>query len=81
MSNAIEFTQGGGLFVTGTLSADPNQLRNNFKFNTAQLDLKNLGNYNFPPIGQGWFDTIYLDDDLRCDVNSRKDILICTQAK
>ena len=71
--------------MTGTLSAksdvnstDLNRLRNYFQFNMATLDLTKWGKFSFPPVGQGWFDTIYLDEDLRCDINSRRDILICT---
>jgi len=45
------------------------------------LDLVRFGKYSFPPVGSGWFDTIYLDEELRCDVNSRNDILICTPFK
>ena len=94
LSNTIEFRNGGGLYVVGTLSIEntdatttistnksPNTsspVRNYFQFDTATLDLTLWGTYSFPPVGQGWFDTIYLDEDLRCDVNSRQDILICT---
>ena len=93
LSNSIEFRNGGGLFVTGMLSTSTtvdataavgniqNPLRNYFKFDTATLELQRIGKFSFPPVGSGWFDTIYLDDDLRCDVNSRKDILICTPLK
>ena len=52
-------------------------MRTNFKFKNASLDLGRWGEYNFPPVGEGWFDTIYLDEGLRIDTNSRDDILIC----
>ena len=54
-----------------------NIIRTQFKFNSAKLDLGKWGTYNFPPIGNGWFDTLYLDEELRIDLNSRNDILIC----
>lgn len=56
-------------------------LRTQFKFLNAKLDIGKWGVYNFPPVGEGWFDTIYLDEDLRIDTNSRDDILICRAGK
>jgi PAP_fibrillin len=86
ISNCIPFTfiNGGGLFVDGTLSPEEEEddddstlsgIRTNFQFTSATLDL-GLFKLNVPPIGQGWFDTVYLDDDFRIDRNSRNDILI-----
>eukprot|EP00977_Amphora_coffeiformis_P015641 scaffold4600_cov169-Amphora_coffeaeformis.AAC.3 len=83
LGNLIAFKRGGCLSVSGTLSAskDDSAVRTEFKFDTATLDLAKWGKYQFPPVGQGWFDTIYLDDGLRVDTNSRDDILICTPRK
>jgi hypothetical protein len=50
--------------------------RTNFKFQSATIDL-GWFKFSIPPIGEGWFDTVYLDEELRVDVNSRDDILIC----
>ena len=83
IDNIINFVKGGGFFVTGTLDIpDPQGMRTNFEFATAKLDISpwKLGTYEFPPVGAGWFDTLYLDDSLRVDINSRDDILICTSA-
>ena len=81
LGNEIAFARGGGLFVAGTLRVEePDSMRTYFKFDTATLDLGKWGTYSFPPVGEGWFDTVYLDDKLRIDLNSRNDILIC-QAK
>jgi len=77
LNNKIEFKRGGYLGVSG--SAIPSQdRRTDFQFQSATLDLAKWGSYKVPPVGQGWFDTVYLDDDIRVDCNSRKDILICT---
>ena len=86
--NVIPFRKGGSLSVVGSVdlpslsSADVEEcgdrIRTEFEFTSATLDLAKWGTYNFPPVGKGWFDTIYLDEDLRVDVNSRNDILICT---
>jgi hypothetical protein len=79
LGNLIAFRRGGGLSVQGNLSVpDVKGVRTNFQFDTATLDLGRWGNYQFPPVGQGWFDTVYLDETLRVDTNSRDDILICT---
>lgn len=89
LENWIPFVRGGGFGVTGSINPaaviDNNDdggntnssLRTEFKFQSAKLDLGKWGTYNFPPVGEGWFDTVYLDEELRIDLNSRNDILIC----
>ena len=62
--NYIPFVKGGGFEVTGQIGVDEEReglMRTAFKFKNANLDLGRWGEYNFPPIGEGWFDTIYLD--------------------
>jgi PAP_fibrillin len=82
LDNNIEFVRGGGFYVSGKLNIpDAQGVRTNFEFETAKLDLGKWGQFEFPPVGAGWFDTIYLDETLRVDVNSRDDILICTPSK
>lgn len=85
LENYIPFVKGGGFGVTGEIRpAEKNNdemLRTQFKFLNAKLDIGKWGVYNFPPVGEGWFDTIYLDEDLRIDTNSRDDILICRAGK
>lgn len=62
--------------MQGSILADETkEERTNFKFQSATLDL-GWFKFNIPPIGEGWFDTVYLDEDLRVDINSRDDILI-----
>jgi hypothetical protein len=81
LKNWIPFRAGGGFGVTGTIEPDQDvPQRTNFVFNSATLDI-GFFQLSIPPIGKGWFDTLYLDDDLRVDVNVRNDILICTPAK
>ena len=84
LGNLIEFKKGGGLSVSGKLSVaqggsngEPQQ-RTDFVFTEANLDLGRWGSFKIPPVGEGWFETLYLDDSLRVDINSRDDILICT---
>ncbi len=78
LSNSIPFVRGGSFNVTGRVTADDsNPVRTNFEFETAVLDVGRWGTYTLPPVGKGWFDTVYLDDTQRIDTNSRNDILIC----
>mmetsp|Transcript_27855 Transcript_27855/g.41872 ORF Transcript_27855/g.41872 Transcript_27855/m.41872 type:complete len:243 (+) Transcript_27855:320-1048(+) len=84
LENWIPFVRGGGFGVTGSIQpavdnsgGSSDGLRTEFKFESATLDIGKWGTYNFPPLGEGWFDTVYLDDELRIDLNSRNDILIC----
>lgn len=78
LENLIPFRRGGSFGVTGRLSPDPDGIRTDFEFESATLDLGKWGSLTLPPVGKGWFDTVFLDDDFRVDVNSRDDILICT---
>lgn len=36
-----------------------------FKFTGASLKLPWIPELSLPPVGQGWFDNVYLDDTLR----------------
>lgn len=78
LGNRIPFKNGGFLSVDGQLSKEEGGVRTSFKFSDATLDLGFLGPFSIPPVGEGWFDTVYLDAELRVDTNSRDDILICT---
>lgn len=79
LQNLIPFKRGGSFGVTGSLTIpDPDGIRTEFEFESATLDLAKWGKYTLPPVGKGWFDTVYLDDNFRVDTNSRDDILICT---
>ena len=78
LRNEIPFIKGGSFCVEGRLAIpDDGGVRTEFEFTTAILNLGAWGEYRLPPVGKGWFDTIYLDDSLRIDCNSRQDILIC----
>jgi hypothetical protein len=66
----IPFVGGSGVLgVMGRISVDEGMegsMRTTFKFERANLNLGRWGEYSFPPIGEGWFDTIYLDDSELC---------------
>jgi hypothetical protein len=80
LENCIPFKRGGYLGVKGSLTTAGGP-RTNFEFTEATLDLGSFGSFKIPPVGKGWFDTVYLDEDLRVDTNSRDDILICSPAR
>ena len=75
LENLIPFRKGGSFGVAGKLVPSEG-LRTEFTFESATLDLQWL-RIPLPPVGSGWFDTVFLDDELRIDRNSRNDILIC----
>ena len=81
--NTIPFINDNGYFgVTGRIfrTSDDPMIRTQFVFETATLQLNRfswLPTLTFPPVGKGWFDTVYLDSNFRVDRNSRNDILIC----
>jgi PAP_fibrillin len=81
--NTIPFVNDNGYFgVRGRIYRqieDP-FIRTQFVFETATLQLSRISwlpALSFPPVGKGWFDTVYLDNNFRVDRNSRNDILIC----
>mmetsp|Transcript_4299 Transcript_4299/g.6557 ORF Transcript_4299/g.6557 Transcript_4299/m.6557 type:complete len:220 (-) Transcript_4299:655-1314(-) len=79
--NDIPFRKGGSFAVNGIVTPDEErEERTNFKFESAKLDVQWFA-VTLPPIGEGWFDTVYLDESFRVDVNSRDDILICSCAE
>eukprot|EP01023_Acetabularia_acetabulum_P059404 TRINITY_DN7138_c0_g2_i1.p3 TRINITY_DN7138_c0_g2~~TRINITY_DN7138_c0_g2_i1.p3 ORF type:complete len:194 (+),score=29.76 TRINITY_DN7138_c0_g2_i1:79-660(+) len=75
LQNVITFPPDGGCFkVDSSLKMEDNS-RVSFKFQSAELKVGNL-NIPFPPFGQGWFDTLYVDDDLRISKDIRNDYLV-----
>jgi hypothetical protein len=75
--NMIPFVAGGSFGVTGNVMINEELNRVDFEFESATLDLKSWGEYTIPPVGKGYFDVLYLDSELRVDINSRNDVLIC----
>jgi hypothetical protein len=79
--NMIPFEAGGSFGVTGNVNINEELNRVDFEFESATLDLKSWGQFSIPPVGKGFFDVLYLDSELRVDINSRNDILVCTPFK
>ena len=61
-----------------------NPARLNFRFNAARLDaFGKQGWLNFPPVGKGWFDTVWLDasGDWRAARDVRGDTLVVRRVR
>jgi len=79
IENIIPFVNGNGfLSVEGEVISTTGTFppRVNFKFTKAFLKLWFLPVLTLPPFGEGWFETMYVDDEIRVDVNSRDDIFV-----
>ncbi|KAK7256504.1 hypothetical protein RIF29_29955 [Crotalaria pallida] len=78
LNNVITFPPDGVFFVrSGIEIASPQRV--NFRFTSAVLRGKNW-EIPLPPFGQGWFETVYLDDDLRLAKDIRGDYLVVDRA-
>ncbi|KEH22347.1 plastid lipid-associated protein [Medicago truncatula] len=78
LNNVITFPPDGVFFVRSNIEIASEQ-RVNFKFTSAVLRGKKW-EIPLPPFGQGWFDTVYLDDDLRVVKDIRGDYLVVDRA-
>ncbi|KAG9452287.1 hypothetical protein H6P81_005191 [Aristolochia fimbriata] len=78
LNNVITFPPDGVFFVRSTIDIVSRQ-RVNFKFTSAVLRGKNW-EFPLPPYGQGWFETVYLDDEIRVVKDIRNDYLVVDRA-
>jgi len=58
LQNVIEFPPEGYFLVHSSLQTESSSERSNFKFSSAKLILPGARKIPFPPVGQGWFDSI-----------------------
>lgn len=73
LSNNIDF-EGGGFEVDSTCRPSDG-IRVDFQFRAAKIRFDSF-TLPLPPVGQGWFDCVFLDDELRIVRDSRQDALI-----
>ena len=80
ISNIIEFEGNSEFTVLGDIEYSlNNRKRLNFKFSKAKLLIPPFININLPPVGQGWFDNIYINEKYRLSKDIRGDYLISTR--
>ncbi|CAA7047306.1 unnamed protein product [Microthlaspi erraticum] len=78
LNNVITFPPDGVFFVRSDIDiASPQRV--NFRFNSAVLRGRNW-EIPLPPFGQGWFETVYMDGDMRVAKDIRGDYLIVDRA-
>ncbi|KAI7748627.1 hypothetical protein M8C21_012427 [Ambrosia artemisiifolia] len=78
LNNVITFPPHGVFFVRSDMDIASSQ-RVDFRFTSAVLRGKGW-EFPLPPFGQGWFDSVYLDDDIRVAKDIRGDYLVVDRA-
>ncbi|XP_021756359.1 probable plastid-lipid-associated protein 11 [Chenopodium quinoa] len=78
LNNVITFPPSGVFFVRSSMEVASTQ-RVNFRFTSAVLRGKDW-EFPLPPFGQGWFESVYLDDDIRVAKDIRGDYLVVDRA-
>ncbi|KNA16119.1 hypothetical protein SOVF_092090 [Spinacia oleracea] len=78
LNNVITFPPSGVFFVRSSMEVASTQ-RVNFRFTSAVLRGKDW-EVPLPPFGQGWFESVYLDDDIRVAKDIRGDYLVVDRA-
>ncbi|XAR54162.1 hypothetical protein NMG60_11029182 [Bertholletia excelsa] len=78
LNNVITFPPHGVFFVRSNIDiASPQRV--NFRFTSAVLRGENW-ELPLPPFGQGWFESIYIDDEIRVVKDIRGDYLVVDRA-
>jgi hypothetical protein len=75
LQNVIEFPPEGSFVVNSSLDWQGNG-RTNFKFTAATLNLPKGRSFKLPPFGQGWFESLCIDNRYRLSRDSRGDMLL-----
>lgn len=78
LNNVITFPPHGVFFVRSTIEIASTQ-RVDFRFTSAVLRGENW-ELPLPPFGQGWFESVYLDDEIRVVKDIRGDYLVVDRA-
>lgn len=80
LQNVIQFVGGTGMFLVDSSLREESGTRCSFSFNAASLRLPDDKEIQLPPFGKGWFESIYLDNEIRIASDSRGDLLIVERA-
>ncbi|CAH8298047.1 unnamed protein product [Eruca vesicaria subsp. sativa] len=80
LNNVITFPPDGVFFVRSDIDIDiSSPQRVNFRFTSAVLRGSNW-EIPLPPFGQGWFENVYMDGDIRVAKDIRGDYLVVDRA-
>mmetsp|Transcript_21792 Transcript_21792/g.37186 ORF Transcript_21792/g.37186 Transcript_21792/m.37186 type:complete len:138 (-) Transcript_21792:798-1211(-) len=75
LQNVVTFPPEGAFVVNSSISVE-DEVRVAFKFSGARLDLPEGRSISLPPLGKGWFDNVWVDDEVRIAFDIRKDVLV-----
>ncbi|KAI3844273.1 hypothetical protein MKW92_023020 [Papaver armeniacum] len=78
LNNVITFPPSGVFFVRSSIKIVSPQ-RVDFRFTSAVLRGENW-EFPLPPFGRGWFDSVYIDDNIRVAKDIRGDYLVVDRA-
>lgn len=78
LNNVITFPPDGVFFVRSSIEVASSQ-RVNFRFTSAVLRGKSW-ELPLPPFGQGWFESVYIDEEIRVVKDIRGDYLVVDKA-
>ena len=79
--NVIEFEEGGELRVGSSIAPDPTDgARFNFVFGECTLRWRDL-RVPLPPVGRGWGELLYLDEEMRIQRDIRGDLVLATKVR
>ncbi|PKU79655.1 probable plastid-lipid-associated protein 11, chloroplastic [Dendrobium catenatum] len=78
LNNVITFPPSGVFFVRSEIEAEPPQ-RVNFRFTSAVIR-GSKWEIPLPPFGRGWFESVYMDEEIRVVKDIRGDYLVVDRA-
>lgn len=82
LENYLLFDNDGDLSVGSTIEPDPDQgSRFNIQFEEASLTWKGRLKVNLPPVGRGWGELLYLDEDIRLQRDIRGDLILARRVR
>lgn len=81
LENRIEFENGGSLRVRSTIVPDEERgERFNINFCDASVAWRGF-TLPIPPVGKGWGELLYLDEDMRLQRDIRGDLIVATRVR
>ena len=81
LSNEVVFNDGEVVFKVDAVVEESSRATMKFRFTAASLTFRDKFSIPIPPVGSGWFENVYVDDERRVSRDSRGDTLICVKVK